>query len=120
MPIADAIEHSGQKSEARGGTPVRQARQHELDYRISFSLLGQQIYFVVLAGCDMRSPARLERDGQMRSLTLLLIKAAFAFTFIVGLLLVTVGVTVLGLYLMKCFAGIDLFEGQSFLHSLLE
>ena len=51
-------------------------RHHAVDYRISVSCLGQQIYLVLLMGADERSKDRLTSDGQIRSLTLLLLKLA--------------------------------------------
>ena len=89
---------------------------HALDYRISFRLLGLRLYFVLLAGIEQRSPHRLHQAGQLRSTTLLAAKLVLLMVMLLGLITMLMAAGIVGLYIVKSLAGIDLFEGESFLH----
>lgn len=118
MHASNMTQNAPQFLESGAGTS-RAPRVHALDYRISFSILGQQLYVVPLAGDDQRALDRVKTDGQLRSFVLLALKALLLLTFALGVAVILAGGSIAGIYVLKTLAGIDLFEGTSILHDLL-
>jgi hypothetical protein len=102
-----------------GASPDRNSRQHAVDYRVSVRLFGLPVYLVLLAGCDLRSTGRLQEDGQLRSLAVLLIKSGLLALAGLSFLCMLLGLMVIVLYIVKSFIGIDIFDGPSSLHGLV-
>ena len=84
--------------------------RHLVEYRVSLPLpfLGRY-YVAVVLGREARSQRRLAKEGQTRLSRLMAVVTAL-LTFGFGLFCV--------LYLLKCYAGIDLFPGHSPFHPL--
>lgn len=90
--------------------------EHGIDYRVSTAIFGQRFYLAVITGPELRTRARLVRAGQQRSFKWLMFDALLAYAAVSGVVVTVVVVSAIGAYLAKSALGIDLFEGQSFLH----
>lgn len=88
--------------------------KHKIDYRVSVPIFRRRFYFVVLAGGERRTLARIRSDGQntawRMSLAYVILMGAFAMGGLVA--------AVMLLYVVKSMAGIDIFDQHSFLHGL--
>ncbi len=102
-----------------GNEPLPLTTEHSIDYRISMSIFGQQIYFVFLSGCDQRAMHRVIADDQLRSFSTYVLKVVLVLLFLVCASLMLLGGGVVGLYVLKSSLGIDVFEGHSVLHDLI-
>ncbi len=94
-------------------SPLQRA-QHALDFRVSLPAPGGGIYLVLLAGSEKRNATRLACEGQTHATR---VSIAFLFLTLVSLAFLGLG-CITFLYIVKSMAGIDLFDGPSFLHNL--
>jgi hypothetical protein len=92
------------------------ASDHTVAYQVSTSLLGRNFYLALFWGREQRSFHRLDEEGQRRSFKEVLFAATLISTVISGAFTLTVAAVAVGLYLLKSFLGIDIFEHHSFMH----
>ena len=97
---------------------ARPRADHVLDYRFSTGLGSSRIYFAFMSGIENRSPERLARDDQHRSLRRILFQLMLLSVLYTGIVASIGLVAVAGLYLLKSALGIDLFPDVSFLHDV--
>lgn len=94
----------------------RRKDNHAFAYRASSSLFGKRFYFSIFFGKEKRSDARLEADGRKKPFWVLMVMAFTIAWIIFWLTIVSLGLGVVVVYLLKSGIGIDLFEQNSFLH----
>lgn len=92
-----------QLSHLRNAVSSRQWGNHKIDFRGTFPFLRFRYYYVLIAGKNQRSLTR-EEIARSRFVNALLLAAFLSFSAILGLLL---------LYLAKSALGIDLLPGHS-------
>jgi len=95
-------------------TVAADTRYHSIDYRTSISFFGIPFYVTFLMGREHRSRERLAMEGQTQIHRVAI--GHIILTLLVGLSCLAAVACVL--YLFKSVVGIDLFEGNSFLHEL--
>jgi len=106
--------HSKSHGNMAGTLYATEMPRHVIDHRASIRLLGRRYYIRLLVGPESRNALRLSDEGQIS-----LAKAVAIMLMIAWLALPMVAfIIVLGLYALKSFIGIDLFDGSSFLHPL--
>ncbi|MDX2158473.1 MAG: hypothetical protein SFW09_18390 [Hyphomicrobiaceae bacterium] len=89
---------------------------HLVDFLVSLPLLGRRYYLRVYLGRERRSYERLLREGQISLARTVLVWSGLAW-MLVSLLVLGSLVT---LYLVKSYFGINLMSGRSPLHFIYE
>lgn len=97
-------------------TTAQEAENHRVAYRASSSLFGRRFYLAFFMGTERRSTERLEREGQVQPFTRLFLFLVGLAWLVFWLTVIALGLGVIAAYLVKSAAGINLFEGPSFLH----
>lgn len=91
--------------------------EHPIDFRVSVALpFGGQYYFAFFAGPERRNSQRLAREGQ----TLSSRRALLLLVIVFILLGMCVFCGIAFLFIIKSAIGVDLMQGDSFLHPLFE
>ena len=93
---------------------VPRPAEHAIALRASTRLLGHHVYLALFVGPERRSPGRLVREDQKRSLLYVLLCLVLAC--LVALTMMATCAT--ALYLAKSMLGIDVMDGPSGLHQL--
>lgn len=93
--------------------------RHSIDYRISTSIFGRQVYFVFLSGFDQRSLHRVFADDELRPFPTYFLKFILVLFVLASAFLMLVGGAVVALYVLKSYVGIDIFDDHSVLHDLV-
>ena len=91
-----------------GAFATRRWRHHALDRRWLIPLFGRSYYVVLLAGAERRSARRRLRDRLLHPL-ISIANGMVAAVFFSGILFSTL----VSLYVLKSFLGIDLLPGMS-------
>lgn len=88
--------------------------QHLVDFRASTRIFNKRHYVRLMVGEEKRNVDRLRQEKQISLVKTLMLIA------VIGWALTTLTVVVGGviLYLLKSLAGVDIFDGPSFLHAL--
>ncbi len=90
--------------------------RHWIDWRVSIPFLGRRYYVTLLFGKERRDLARLHQEGQ---LSLSRIYVVYLILALAGLVLMS-ALMLFALYLAKSTLGMDVFEGPSEFHEILE
>ncbi len=88
---------------------------HKIDYRVSVPLFGRRYYFVLLAGKERRTLARIRSEGHTETWRLTLAYAILMSAIVMGGIVAILAL----LYVVKSMVGIDFFDQHSVLHDLL-
>lgn len=95
---------------------TQQPGRHAVAYRISTSFFGRRFYMAFFMGTERRRTERLEREGQIHSFTNILLSIVGLAWLVFWISTVVLGLSVIGMYVLKSAAGINLLDGPSFLH----
>lgn len=89
----------------------RQQKRHSIDYRGTLNWLGRRYYVSLFAGPEVRTTAHESWFSPRR-----LIREGLGLASIGAGSVVATGLFIVGLYLVKSLAGINLLDGPSFMH----
>ena len=108
--------HTVEVDDGRDESLPASAAQHRTTVlRISVPTPFGWYFCNIRLGRERRSLSRLIDEGQLS-----FAKLSLSYTLVIWLLLGFIGLGVMvGIYLVKSFAGIDLFPGASFLHDFV-
>ncbi len=95
---------------------TQQPGRHAVAYRISTSFFGRRFYMAFFMGTERRGTERLEREGQIHSFTNILFSLVGLAWLVFWVSAVAIGLSVIGMYVLKSAVGINLLDGPSFLH----
>ena len=116
MPEHVRCTFSAEQLECLSSVLTPKPARHWIDWRVSIPFLGRRYYVTLLFGKERRDLARLHQEGQ---LSLSRIYVVYLILALAGLVLLS-ALILFALYLAKSTLGMDVFEGPSEFHEILD